>query len=330
MSELEDPAVIEAIRGLFDHATGVDASADLAAFGIWDLIRADRVRAVQHVFHEQGRAAATSDMFNTLQQSLLDDHFPGLQATVALNTSGELAAPVVDIEDSTASGDAFAFGTPTRLVMFGAGAVTTYVAVVDSSGPGVSVDAVRGIDDTQLLTRIALHQAPVDIVALDDSSRRWWTDAAAWGRLALGWELVGTATAALTAATAYAEARVQFGRPIGTFQAVQHRLAETLVAVEAAQAILELPEGSVDPLIASMAKALAGQAYKVAAKNCLQVFGGIGFTVEHPFDRYMRRGACLERLLGSGQAITESLGFSLLHTKSVPALCGLQHRSGSG
>lgn len=326
MSELQDPAVIAAISELFDHASGIDASVRLAEFGVWDLIHADRIRAVQHVFHEQGRAGATSDTFNTLQQSVLDDHFRGLQATVALNTSGKFDDPVVRIEASTATGVAYAFGQPSRLVVYGAGPATAHVAVVDSDSPGVSVEPARGIEDAPSLARIVLSQVPVEIVSVDDSARRWWTDALGWGRLALAWELVGGATAVLKAATAHAQTRVQFGRPIGTFQAVQHRLADMLVSVEAARAILELPDESVDPLVAALAKGLAGRAYTVTTKNGLQVFGGIGFTTEHPFDRYMRRGRCLERLLGSGPALTEALGRNLLDRNSVPALCVLQRR----
>jgi alkylation response protein AidB-like acyl-CoA dehydrogenase len=324
MSELHDPAVLAVLRGLFDDAADADASASLAAFGVWDLAHADRIRNVQHVFHEQGRAGTPSDTFNTLQQSVLDDHFPGVQATMALTTAARLDDPVVRIENCAATGVVYAFGNPARLAVYGAAPSTTQVAVVETDNRGVSVEPTPATDKAHFLTRITLRNTPVDAVALDDSARLWWTDAVAWGRLALAWELIGGATVALKAATAYAETRIQFGRPIGTFQAVQHRLAETLVAIEAAEAVVELPKESVNPLVATMAKALAGQAYAVTAKNCLQVFGAIGFTADHPFDGYLRRGGCLDRMLGSSAALTNEVGHRLLRLKSVPSLCALQ------
>lgn len=323
MSQQLDRAVIDAIRDVFNNLTGVDATADLDAFGIADLIREDRASAVQHVFYEQGRAGVVSNAFNMVQQSILDDHVPGLVGTVALTTGGERAAPVVSFGGGAVSGQVYAFGTPTRLVCYGQGSATTCVSVVDISSAGVDVADVHGIDDTGAISRVDLSHASAEVVSLDNSSRLWWGDAVAWGRMALAWELVGIATATLNSATEYALARVQFGRPIGTFQAVQHRLAETRVAIEAARAILELPESWAEPLVASTAKALAGQAYKVAVKNCLQVFGGIGFTTEHPFDRYLRRGAVLERLLGSSHATTQSIGQHLLQTQTVTSMCTL-------
>ncbi|MGA8328486.1 MAG: acyl-CoA dehydrogenase, partial [Mycobacterium sp.] len=101
------------------------------------------------------------------------------------------------------------------------------------------------------------------------------------GRHALGWWLVGAGRAMLTLARRHALDRVQFGRPVASFQAVRHRLAETLVAVEGAEATLGAAAAEPDELSFMLAKAAAGQAALTAARHCQQVLGGIGFTAEH-------------------------------------------------
>jgi hypothetical protein len=97
-------------------------------------------------------------------------------------------------------------------------------------------------------------------------------------RRALGWWLVGSSRAMLTLARQHALDRVQFGRPIAGFQAVRHRLAETLVAIEGAEATLNLPGADNPDLTALLAKAAAGKAALTTAKHCQQVLAGIGFT----------------------------------------------------
>ena len=116
------------------------------------------------------------------------------------------------------------------------------------------------------------------------------------GRKALGWWLVGTSRAMLSLARQHALDRVQFGRPVASFQAIRHRLAETLVAVEGAEATLQ---AAADDFGSLLAKAAAGQAALTAARHCQQVLGGIGFTAEHELHRHVRRAFLLDGLLGS-------------------------------
>jgi alkylation response protein AidB-like acyl-CoA dehydrogenase len=281
----------------------------------WPLTRplhvanAERIRAVRIGFHEQGRAGTPSEMFNTVQQSIFDEHFPGLQATMALTTSARLGAPVVRIENCAATGVVYAYGNPVRLVVYGMAPATTQVAVVNTSSSGVNLEQVPAMDGPRCLTRIELTNTPVDALALDDRAWDWWTDAVAWGRLALAWELIGGATAALEAATAYAQ---MWTGPLGTSHAVQRRLAGTTQAIEAARAVAALPKENLNPRVAAMGKALAGQAYAVTAASCTQVFGGAGFPPDHPIDRHLRRGRCLDSLLGSSTALANELEHSVL------------------
>ena len=142
-------------------------------------------------------------------------------------------------------------------------------------------------------------------------------------RRAVGWWLVGAARAMLTLARQHALDRVQFGKPIASFQAVRHRLAETLVAIEGAEATLTLPGTDNPDLTAMLAKAAAGKAALTAAKHCQQVLGGIGFTAEHDLHRHVKRALVLDGLLGSSRELTRKAGAGLRARGSAPRLADL-------
>jgi hypothetical protein len=142
-------------------------------------------------------------------------------------------------------------------------------------------------------------------------------------RRALGWWLVGSSRAMLALARQHALDRVQFGRPIAAFQAVRHRLAETLVAIEGAEATLTLPGDDNADLTALLAKAAAGKAALTAAKHCQQVLGGIGFTAEHDLQHHVKRALVLDGLLGSSRELTRKAGAGLRARGSVPRLADL-------
>lgn len=124
-------------------------------------------------------------------------------------------------------------------------------------------------------------------------------------------QLVAGAQVLLQMATEYARTRKQFGQPLGSFQALKHRLAETLVAITSADAAAVAAGSCPGQTNAAIAKALAGRAATIAGKNCLQIFGGIGFTSEHDFHRYFRRNLMLDRLLGDERTIQRELGRQL-------------------
>ena len=145
----------------------------------------------------------------------------------------------------------------------------------------------------------------------------------------------------LALARSHALDRVQFGRPLASFQAVRHRLAETLVALEGAEATLAAADalagasaanglggaptagGGGDELAALLAKAAAGQAALTAARHCQQVLGGIGFTAEHGLNRHVRRALVLDGLLGSARELTREAGARLVAERSAPRLVDL-------
>lgn len=147
------------------------------------------------------------------------------------------------------------------------------------------------------------------------------------GWRALGWWLVGTSRAMLSLARQHAVDRVQFGRHISSFQAIRHRLAETLVAIEGAEATLQAATECDDPnglgLASLLAKAAAGQAALTTARHCQQVLGGIGFTAEHPLHHHIKRSLILDGLLGSARELTRQAGSALVATGSAPRLAQL-------
>jgi alkylation response protein AidB-like acyl-CoA dehydrogenase len=127
-----------------------------------------------------------------------------------------------------------------------------------------------------------------------------WRDIAA---VLFGAEAVGIAGWCLDTASSYAKVREQFGRPIGQFQAIKHKCANLLVAAEQARAVvwdaaLSLGEAKEAPLPAAVAGSIAFDAAADAAKECIQILGGIGFTWEHDAHLYLKRAMSVRQLVG--------------------------------
>ena len=127
----------------------------------------------------------------------------------------------------------------------------------------------------------------------------------------------------LDLACAHARERVQFDRPIARFQAVRHRLADALVAIEALDATLIAAGDEPNPTTAALAMAVAGRTARTVAAHCQQVLAGIGFTTDHPYHRYLKRTMALEGLFGTTDEIVLDLGRQLLETRQVPRLIEL-------
>jgi hypothetical protein len=194
----------------------------------------------------------------------------------------------------------------------------------------VLIEAGRGAGETVRLpyvggTWVVWERADEPTTAVDDETPIHRVSSGedvplAAGRRALGWWLVGTSRAMLTLARRHALDRVQFGRPVASFQAVRHRLAETLIAIEGAEATLG---ATTDDFGSLLAKAAAGQAALTAAKHCQQVLGGIGFTAEHELHQHVKRALLLDGLLGSARELTREAGARLRAEGSAPRLVHL-------
>jgi alkylation response protein AidB-like acyl-CoA dehydrogenase len=204
----------------------------------------------------------------------------------------------------------------------------TFVLEADRADAAVIVD-VDGI--------ACVDPDPKERIALIDSTRRCFTmDAPAGARRAAdvdGWlqratvalaaDMVGTARALLERSIAYAKERVQFDAPIGSFQAIQHKLADMAVELERAVAAVYYAAMTIDAddpdrhRAAHVAKAAAGAAATRAAKDGIQIHGGIGYTWEHDLHLFIRRAYVSEHLLGTRGWHHDQLA-KLLFAPAVP------------
>ncbi len=174
--------------------------------------------------------------------------------------------------------------------------------VVDTSAGGVTVAVPANLDPTRRSARVTLDDAPAEVIP---GGRQVLVDLA---RLVCAAEAAGVATECTQQAAAYAKVRVQFGRPIATFQAVKHHCANMLVASELATATVwdaarAAEEGGKQlSLAAAMAATLAPAAADECAQLNIQVHGGIGFTWEHDAHLYLRRATALEAIIDAEAA----------------------------
>ncbi|MFB6675841.1 acyl-CoA dehydrogenase family protein [Streptomyces sp. NPDC056390] len=177
----------------------------------------------------------------------------------------------------------------------------------------------RVLDETRRQARVEFHGAPATPVG-ESGEVAAALDA---GRAALAAEQVGGSGHALDATVAFVAQRHQFGRPIGSFQAVKHRLADVLVALEAARSAATYASACVAlgspqlPVAASAAAAVCSETFRLATAEYVQLHGGIGFTWEHPAHLYVRRARSSEVLFGTAEQ----------HRARLAELVGLTPRS---
>jgi hypothetical protein len=272
--------------------TGAALDAALVDLGWHDALAADTHAAVSLLFTHQGAANATSSAFDDVLGHALGHrgHAVVLPSSIASAAVDHRTTALV-----VESGVAFEVATST-----------------------LAPTAIEGMDPS-----LGLVTVTADLAGARELGPVDWRAAAALGQLALGHELVGASRRMLELARQHALDRVQFGRSIAAFQAVRHKLAETLVAIEAADAVLESAWLDHDPLTAAMAKAVAGRSARIVARHCQQVLAGIGFTTEHDLHRYVRRVVVLEHLLGSTRTLTRELGADIVDRRELPALLPL-------
>lgn len=176
--------------------------------------------------------------------------------------------------------------------------------VVSGSDPGLSRAVMPTMDQTRKQARLEFSSVPARLVGAEGSGWSIVSRALDSAAIALAAEQVGGAQRVLEMSVEYAKVRVQFGRPIGSFQAVKHKCADMLLAVESAKsaayyAAWALAEGNDEvPVMASLAKAYCSEAYFAAAAETIQIHGGIGFTWDHPAHLYFKRAKSSELLFG--------------------------------
>ncbi|HWL64408.1 MAG TPA: acyl-CoA dehydrogenase family protein [Actinomycetota bacterium] len=175
--------------------------------------------------------------------------------------------------------------------------------LVDPAADGVTKTSLETLDPTRKQARIAFEGTPATLLG-DAGAEDALTKTLDQAAVGLAAESVGGAQWCLDTATEHAKTRVQFGRPIGSFQAVKHRCAEMLIEIEMAKsaayyAAWAAAEDEQElPVAGSLAKAYCSEAFFHAAGTNIQVLGGIGFTWEHDAHLYFRRAKSSEIYLG--------------------------------
>lgn len=313
-----EEAELDLLARSLEHATanhsGTALDAALEDLGWYEALSADPRHAVSLLFALQGSHNVTSSALDQVLAEVMGRVGTAvvLPAVGQRTPPGTLGRERLDVRGTGTSGLRY---FPTALIVARAGQSDLAFEVEVASLP---LHPIAGVDPSLQLTEVKGEVARSTEVGPVD-----WRGAVALGQLALGHELLGAARHMLLLAREHAVERIQFGQPIAKFQAIRHRLADTLVAVEAAQAMLDGAWRSSTSQEAAMAKATAGRSARLAARHCQQVLAGIGFTTEHPFHRYFRRVLVLEQLLGATRELTRELGSDILERRQLPPLLPL-------
>jgi alkylation response protein AidB-like acyl-CoA dehydrogenase len=186
------------------------------------------------------------------------------------------------------------------------------LALVDLDGPGVLRAPVGSFDPSRPQARLVFDGAPAERLGPADASAaiRTLLDRAA---VMTGFEQLGGAARALEMTREYALGRYAFGRPIASFQAIKHRLADLYAAIELARsngyyAAWALSSGSDElELAACTFRASASEAFELASREMIQIHGGVGFTWEYDCHLFYRRAKLLSAWLGTPSAWREKL-----------------------
>jgi alkylation response protein AidB-like acyl-CoA dehydrogenase len=267
---------------------------------------------------EHGGAGGTVDDLCAMVDEAAAAMVPGPIATTALATL-VIEGSRTDLLESLASGertagvalsadlrydDGRASGTAEYMLGADRGGVLLLAAkgqwlLVDAAADGVVVKPLKATDFSRPLARVTFDSAPAELLPV---SAQRGEDLAA---TVLAAEAAGVARWTLETATEYAKVREQFGKPIGSFQAIKHMCAEMLLrskqaavaAADAARAAADADDQQLS-IAAAIAAATGIEAAKANAKDCIQVLGGIGITWEHDAHLYLRRAYGISRFLG--------------------------------
>jgi alkylation response protein AidB-like acyl-CoA dehydrogenase len=282
------------------------------------------------VLEEMGRRLLCAPYFSTVVlagQTLIhsgDDaakkeHLPGI-------ASGETIATLAYTEPNghwdesavtmtaTRSGDAWKLNGTKLYVLDGHAADLVITAArtdagislfaVDGDAAGLTRTSLSTMDQTRKQARLEYADVEGTLIGTDGAGWDVLSQVLDLAAVALAAEQVGGSQEVLEMAVQYAKDRVQFGRPIGSFQAIKHKCADMLLEVESAKSAAyyagwcasELNDEL--PSVASLAKAYCSEAYFHAAAENIQIHGGIGFTWEHPAHLYFKRAKSSELLFG--------------------------------
>jgi len=179
--------------------------------------------------------------------------------------------------------------------------------VIETKRAGLSISPLKTMDSTRRLSEVkfeGVKASAADVVGTVSEGWKTLSEVIDKGKVMIAAEMMGGAQKVLDMTVEYAKVRVQFGRPIGSFQAVQHKCANMMIDVEGAKSAVYYAAWAVSngiaegPLAAALAKAAASDAYRRVSADGIQVHGGIGFTWDHDMHLYFKRAKSSELLFG--------------------------------
>jgi alkylation response protein AidB-like acyl-CoA dehydrogenase len=230
-------------------------------------------------------------------------------AGTALNNTGQATGLAKLLGTVRSVSDAL----PADVLLVPADGVPTGLYLVDATAPGVHRTPVVSLDMTRQLCDITFDGASARQVVIGAAAQAATSAGLTAGAAILAAEQLGLAQHCLDLTVRYARERRQFARPIGSFQAVKHRLADLWTAITQARAASRyaaacLADGDPDaPVAVALAKAACCDAAVTAAQECVQLHGGIGFTWEHPAHVYLKRAKAASLAYGTPGAHRASL-----------------------
>ncbi len=282
------------------------------------------------VLEEMGRALLCAPYFstvvlagNTILQSGDDAakaaHLPGIAsgetiATLAFteengkwDESGITATAIASGDGHTISGTKMFVidGHVANLIIVAAKTdAGTSLFAVDGDASGLTRTPLSTMDQTRKQAKLTFDDTPGTLIGTDGGGWDILSTVLDLAAVGLAAEQVGGAQMCLDMSVQYAKDRVQFGRPIGSFQAIKHKCADMLLEVESAKSAAYYAAWCASemndelPSVASLAKAYCSEAYFHASAENIQIHGGIGFTWEHPAHLYFKRAKSSELLFG--------------------------------
>jgi alkylation response protein AidB-like acyl-CoA dehydrogenase len=282
------------------------------------------------VLEEMGRALLCAPYFssavlaaNTLLLSGDDkdkaDYLPGIAsgetiATVAFTEpSGKWDESGITLEATGANGSWKLNGTKSFvldghtasvIIVAGKSSQGTSLFIVDGAAEGLTRTPLSTMDQTRKQAKLEFSNVSAKLLGAQGEGWNVLSKVLDLAAVALAAEQVGGAQKVLEMAVEYAKVRVQFGRPIGSFQAIKHKCADMLLEVESAKSAAYYGMWCASemndelPSVASLAKAYCSEAYFHATAENIQIHGGIGFTWEHPAHLYFKRAKSSELLFG--------------------------------
>ncbi|WP_051683622.1 acyl-CoA dehydrogenase family protein [Blastococcus sp. URHD0036] len=290
------------------------------------------------VFHEFGRALVGGPYLATVgfavpallacgDEAAMQEYLPRIAAGKLIATVAGPESDRPDVSDvrtsARRSGDGYLLDGVKPTVLDGAEADLFLVVAraedgvrlfaVESAAPGLTIDRLESLDLGRAFARLTLKAVPARPIGTVDSVAQGFSEAMDRFSIAIAAEQTGIIDRVLQMSVEHAKMRVQFNRPIGSFQAIKHACADMSLALESCRVLVEQAAWLADqgsplaPASVAATRARCADETRKATYDCIHLHGGLGFTWEHPAHLYFRRAHSTAVLLGGPEVYREEL-----------------------